>query len=85
MVIGNGHYRFPLLLDVPELDKWLAAGKASTHPAWYRRLADSGSTFLIVGGNFSGRDIVTDITSLPSTSVVYLSVREPPLNPLRNV
>lgn len=83
MVIANGHYRFPRFLDVPGLEKWLAAGKAA-HSAWYRRSGDSGSPFLIVGGNFSGRDIVTDITSLLPTSVVHLSVREPPLDPLRN-
>ena len=83
MVVANGHYRFPRFPDIPGLDKWLAAGKA-THSAWYRRPADSGNTFLIVGRNISGRDIATEMASQPSTSVVYLSVREPPLKPLRD-
>jgi len=83
VVVANGHYRYPRFPGVPELGKWLAAGKA-THSAWYRRPADSGNTFLIVGGNFGGRDIATEIASQLSTSVVYLSVREPPLKPLRH-
>ena len=82
VAVANGHYRFPRLPDIPGSSEWLAAGKAA-HSACYRRPADSRNT-LIVGGNFSGRDIVTELASPPSTSVVYLSVREPPLNPLRH-
>ena len=82
-VVANGHYRFPRFPDVPGLDEWLAVGRA-THAAWYRRPVDSGSTLLVVGGGFSGRDISTEIAGLPSTSVVYLSVTEPPLDPPRN-
>lgn len=83
VVVANGHYRFPRFPNVPGLDEWLAVGKA-THAAWYRRPVDSGSILLVVGGGFSGRDISTEIASLPSTSVVYLSVTEPPLDPPRN-
>jgi hypothetical protein len=83
VVVANGHYRFPRFPDIPGLDKWLAAGKA-THSAWYRRPVDSGSAILVVGGGFSGRDIATEMGGLPSTSVVYFSIREPPLDPPRN-
>ena len=83
VVVANGHYRSPRFPNIPGLDKWLTAGKAS-HSAWYRRPVNSGSTFLVVGGGFSGRDISTDIANLPSTSAVYFSVREPPLDPPRN-
>ncbi|KAF9653541.1 FAD/NAD(P)-binding domain-containing protein [Thelephora ganbajun] len=83
VVVANGHYRFPRFPDLPGLDQWLAAGKA-THSAWYRRPVDSGSSLLVVGGGFSGRDIATEMASQPSTSVVYLSVTEPPLDPPRN-
>ena len=54
------------------------------HSVWYRRPVDSGSTLLVIGGGFSGRDIATDMASLPSTSAVYYSVKEPPLDPPRN-
>ena len=83
VVVANGHYRIPRIPNIPELDNWLAAGKA-THSAWYRRPVDSGSTPLVVGGGFSGRDIATEIAGLPSTSTVYFSVAEPPLDPPRN-
>jgi len=83
VVVANGHYRFPRFPDIPGLDRWLAAGKA-THSAWYRRPVDSGSTLLVIGGGFSGRDIATEMARLPSTSVVYYSVREPPLDPPRS-
>ena len=83
VVVANGHYRFPRFPDIPGLDEWLAAGKA-VHSAWYRRPVDSGSSPLVVGGGPSGRDIATEIASLPSTSAVYFSVAEPPLEPLRN-
>jgi len=83
VVVANGHNRFPRLPNVPGLDKWLAAGKAA-HSAWYRRPVDSGSTPLVVGGGFSGRDIATEIAGLPSTSTVYFSVPEPPFDPPRN-
>lgn len=83
VVVANGRYRFPRFPDVPGVGEWLTAGKA-THSAWYRRPVDSGSTFLVVGGGFSGRDIATEVAGLPSTSVVYLSVTEPPLDPPRN-
>jgi len=83
VVVANGHYRFPRFPDIPGLDKWLAAGKV-THSVWYRRPVNSGSTFLVIGGGFSGRDIATDMASLPSTSAVYYSFKEPPLDPPRN-
>lgn len=83
VVVGNGHYRFPRFPDLPGLDEWLAAGKV-THSAWYRRPVDRGRTLLVVGGGFSGRDIATEMAGLPSVSVVYLSVSEPPLDPPRN-
>lgn len=83
VIVANGHNRFPRFPDVPGLDKWLATGKA-THAAWYRRPVDSGSSLLVVGGGSSGRDISTEIAGLPSTSVVYLSVTEPPFDPPRD-
>jgi len=83
VVVANGHYRFPRFPDITGLDKWLAAGKA-THSAWYRRPVNSGSTFLVIGGGPSGCDIATDMASLPSTSAVYHSLKEPPLDPPRN-
>jgi len=83
VVVANGHYRFPRFPNIPGLDKWLAAGKA-THSAWYRRPVDSGSTPLVIGAGFSGRDIATEIAGLPSTSSVYYSVTEPPVDPPRN-
>jgi len=83
VIVANGHYRYPRFPDIPGLDKWLAAGKA-THSIWYRRPVDSGSTILVIGGGFSGRDISTEMAGLPSTSVVYYSVKEPPLDPPRN-
>ena len=83
VVVANGHYRFPRFPDIPGLDGWLAAGKA-THSAWYRRPVDSGSTILVIGGGFSGRDIATEMAGLSSTSVVCFSVKEPPLDPPRN-
>jgi len=83
VVVANGHYRSPRFPNVPGLDKWLAAGRA-THSAWYRRPVDSGSTPVVVGGGFSGRDIATEIADLPSTSAVYFSITEPPLDPPRN-
>lgn len=83
VVVANGHYRFPRFPDIPGLDKWLSAGKA-THSVWYRQPVDSGSILLVVGGGFSGRDIATEMAGLPSTSAVYFSVTEPPLDPPRN-
>ena len=83
VVVASGRYRFPRFPDVPGLNKWLAAGKA-THSAWYRRPVNCGSTFLVVGGGYSGRDIATDIAGLPSTTAVYFSISEPPLDPPRN-
>ena len=82
VVVANGHHRLPRYPDIPGLDKWLTEGKA-THSAWYRRPVDSGSTILVIGGGFSGRDICTEMAGLPSTTVVYFSVREPPLDPPR--
>ena len=83
VVVANGRFRFPRFPDVPGLGEWLAAGKA-THAAWYRRPVDSGSSLLVVGGGSSGRDIATEIAGLSSTSVVYLSISEPPFDPPRN-
>ena len=83
VVVANGHYRFPRFPNVPGLDKWLAASKA-THSVRYRRPVDSGSTPLVVGGGPSGRDIATEIAGLPSTSVVYFSVTIPPFDQPRN-
>ena len=83
VVVANGHYRFPRFPDIPGLDKWLDAGKAF-HSVWYRRPVDSGSAVLVIGGGFSGRDIAVEMGSLPSTSVVYFSVTEPPMDPPRN-
>ena len=83
VVVANGHYRFPRFPDIPGLDKWLAAGKA-THSIWYRRPIDSGSTYLVVGGGSSGRDIATEMANLPSTSAVYFSVKKPPFDPPRS-
>ena len=83
VVVASGRFRFPRFPNVPGLDKWLAADKV-THSAWYRRPVNCGSTILVVGGGFSGRDIATEIASLPSTSVVFLSVSEPPFDPPRN-
>ena len=77
VVVANGHERLPRYPDIPGLDRWLAAGKA-THSAWYRRPVASGSTILIVGGGPSGGDICTEMAGLPSTTVVYFSVRDPP-------
>jgi len=79
VVVANGHYRLPRFPNIPGLDEWLTAGKA-THSAWYRRPVDSGSTLLVVGGGPSGHDITTDIAALPSTSTVYFSVTRPPLD-----
>ena len=83
VVVANGHYRFPRFPNVPGLDEWLAAGKA-THSARYRRPVDSGSTPLVVGGGPSGHDIATEIAGLPSTSAVYFSVTGPPLDQPQN-
>jgi len=83
VVVANGHYRFPRFPDVPGLDEWLVAGKA-THSAWYRRPAGFGSTTLVVGGGPSGHDIAAEIADLPTTSVVYSSLTQPPLNRPRN-
>jgi hypothetical protein len=83
VVVANGHYRFPRFPDIPGLDEWVAAGKFA-HSAWYRRPVDSGSSLLVVGGGLSGRDVSTELASLPSTSVVYRSTTEPPLDPPRN-
>jgi hypothetical protein len=83
VVVGNGHYRFPRFPDVPGLDEWSAAGKV-THSAWYRRPGDSGSSILVVGARSSGSDIATEVASLPSTSVVYLSTTKPPADPHSN-
>jgi cation diffusion facilitator CzcD-associated flavoprotein CzcO len=80
VVVANGHYRFPRFPDIPGLGEWLAAGKA-THSAWYRRPVDSGSLPLV---EVSVGDIATEMACLPSTSVVYFSVKEPPLEPPRN-
>jgi hypothetical protein len=80
VVVANGHYRFPRFPNIPGFDEWLAAGKA-THSAWYRRPVDSGSAILVIGGGSSGRDIATEMAGLPSTSVLYLSITEPPLDP----
>ena len=83
VVVANGHYRFPRFPKVPGLDERLVAGKA-THSARYMRPIDSGTTPLVVGGSFSGRDIATEIARLPSTSAVYFSVTKPLLDPPRN-
>jgi len=82
-VVANGHYRVPRIPNILGLDKWIAAGKA-VHSAWYRRPVDSGSAILVVGGGFSGRDISMEMAGLPSTSVLYFSVIEPPLDPTPN-
>jgi len=79
VVVANGHYRSPRFPNVPGLDEWLAAGKA-IHSARYRRPVHSGSTPLVIGGGPSGRDIATEIADLPSTSTVYFSVTNPPLD-----
>jgi len=83
VVVANGRNRFPRFPNITGLDKWLTAGKV-THSAWYRRPVDSGSTPLVVGGGPSGHDIATEIAGLPSTSVVYFSVMEPPRNQPHN-
>ena len=83
VVVANGHYRFPRFPDVPGLDKWLAAGKA-THSAGYRRPVGHGSTVLVVGGGPSGRDISIEVATQPSTTAVYLSVTGPALYPPGN-
>ena len=80
VVVANGHYRYPRFPNIPGLDEWLTAGKA-THSAWYRQPLGFGGSPLVVGGNFSGRDIATEIARLPSTSALYFSVTEPPLDP----
>ena len=79
VVVANGHYRIPRIPNVPGLDEWLVAGKA-THSVRYRRPVDSGSSPLVVGGGPSGQDIATEIAGLPSTSTVYFSVTKPPLD-----
>ena len=83
VVVANGHYRFPRFPNVPGLDEWLAAGKA-THSSRYRRPVDSGSTPLVVGGGPSGHDIATEIADVPSTSTLYFSVTRPPLDQPHN-
>ena len=83
VVAASGHNRFPRIPDILGLDKWVAAGKA-THSAWYRRPVGYGSTVLVVGGGFSGRDISMEVASQPSTSVLYFSFIEPPLEAIPN-
>ena len=83
VVVGSGRSRLPRFPNIPGLEEWLAAGKA-THSVWYRRPADSGSTLLVVGGGSSGCDIAAEMASLASTSAVYFSVTRPPIYAPRN-
>ncbi|KAH7889624.1 hypothetical protein F5I97DRAFT_1845845 [Phlebopus sp. FC_14] len=68
LIVANGHYRVPLVPDVPGLAHWIREGKAF-HSAYYRRPQESGHKVLVVGGGPSGRDISTEMRSYARTVI----------------
>jgi hypothetical protein len=62
VIVANGHHRIPRYPDVPGLERWLAAKKA-THSVWYRHRQHLGDKVLVVGGGPSGTDIAAEMRS----------------------
>ncbi|KAJ7158370.1 hypothetical protein C8R43DRAFT_1087061 [Mycena crocata] len=60
VIVANGHHQVPRYPDVPGIESWLAANKAS-HSIWYRRPESLGSKILVVGGGPSGNDISAEM------------------------
>ncbi|RPD75502.1 FAD/NAD(P)-binding domain-containing protein [Lentinus tigrinus ALCF2SS1-7] len=69
VVVANGHFRVPRIPDTKGLAAWRAKGKV-THTAWYRRPQDYSGKILIVGGGYSGQDVVADTRPF-ATGVVH--------------
>ncbi|PFH49892.1 hypothetical protein AMATHDRAFT_4510 [Amanita thiersii Skay4041] len=70
VMVCNGHYRVPHYPEVPGVQTWLKAGKA-THSAWYRNphAINLGNTVLVVGAGPSGTDISKEVLTTCQTVI----------------
>lgn len=59
VLVANGHFRVPRIPETKGLQAWRTKGKV-THTAWYRRPQDYSGKILVVGGGYSGQDVVAD-------------------------
>lgn len=71
VIVANGHHAIPRYPDVPGIDAWLAAKKAS-HSVHYRRPSYLGDKILVVGAGPSGTDIAAEMR--PSCKMLIRSV-----------
>ncbi|KAJ7512668.1 FAD/NAD-P-binding domain-containing protein, partial [Mycena galericulata] len=60
VIVANGHHKIPRYPNVPGIDAWIAAKKAS-HSVWYRHPEHLGDRVLVVGGGPSGSDIAAEM------------------------
>ncbi|KAJ6538733.1 hypothetical protein B0H10DRAFT_2140153 [Mycena sp. CBHHK59/15] len=72
VIVANGHHRIPRYPDVPGVDKWLTAKRAS-HSVWYRRAHHLGDKILVVGGGPSGTDIAAEMRGVCTTLIRSVS------------
>ncbi|KAJ7666259.1 hypothetical protein DFH06DRAFT_270837 [Mycena polygramma] len=72
VIVANGHHRIPRYPNVPGLESWLAAKKA-THSVWYRHVQYLGEKILVVGGGPSGTDIAAEMRTACTTLVRSIS------------
>ncbi|KAJ7185569.1 hypothetical protein C8R46DRAFT_382260 [Mycena filopes] len=72
VIVANGHHKIPRYPNVPGLQNWLAA-KRATHSVWYRRPHDMGKKVLVVGGGPSGNDIAAEMRFACTTLIRSIS------------
>ncbi|KAJ7728409.1 hypothetical protein DFH07DRAFT_222179 [Mycena maculata] len=72
VIVANGHHTIPRYPNVPGIDAWLSAKKAS-HSVWYRRPKFLGDRVLVVGGGPSGTDISGEMRGACTTLIRSIS------------
>ncbi|KAJ6595741.1 FAD/NAD(P)-binding domain-containing protein [Mycena vulgaris] len=68
VIVANGHHGIPRYPDVPGVETWLTAKKAS-HSIWYRHPEHLGNKILVLGGGPSGTDIAAEMRNWCTTLI----------------
>ncbi|KAF7325831.1 hypothetical protein MKEN_00433800 [Mycena kentingensis (nom. inval.)] len=72
VIVANGHHNIPRYPEIPGVEEWLSAKRAS-HSMWYRRPTALGDKVLVIGGGPSGTDISAELRQVCTTVVRSLS------------
>ncbi|RDX47268.1 FAD/NAD(P)-binding domain-containing protein [Lentinus brumalis] len=76
VIVANGHFRVPRFPNTKGLAAWRAKGKI-THTAWYRRPQDYSGKIVVVGGGYSGQDVVADTRPFASEVIHSITGADP--------